>query len=179
MRGLVIGFCGILMLGVWQVSLFGQAAGGAAPAPAPPAATDKAQYWDNADIQNIWKDLEARNVINKRIMEGGSYSLNVRTVRETDRPLVHHNSIDLWIVQAGTATAVTGGELVDAKPSGGTGSNADDIAGTSIKGGIEQPVKAGDIVYVPTGVPHGFKNIKGFRAFLVRWEIKAPGVGAK
>jgi quercetin dioxygenase-like cupin family protein len=47
-----------------------------------------------------------------------------------------------------------------------------DIAGTSIKGGVEQPLKAGDVLYVPPGVPHGFKDIQGFRAFLVRFDTK-------
>ncbi len=158
--------CMIAVFGIWKGVARGQ--GAPAAAAAPPAPTDKAAYWANADIQNTWNDLEAKQVINKRVMEGGAYSINIRIVKQGDAPLVHATSCDLWIVQAGTATAVTGGTLV-----GGHKNNplVDDIAGTSITGGLEQPMKAGDILYVPPGVPHTFKDITGFRAFLVRWDI--------
>ena len=68
------------------------------------------------------------------------------------------------LVQAGSATAVTGGELLDAKKR----PNSDDVAGSAIKGGTEQPLKPGDVLYVP----HGFKDIDGFRAFLIRMDTK-------
>lgn len=157
--------CMIALLGVWKTVARGQ---GAPAAAAPPPPIGKAAYWSNGDIQNTWKDLEARQVINKRVMDGGTYSLNIRIVKENAAPLVHGTSCDLWIVQAGTATAITGGTLVDGKKRNPA---VDDIAGTRIDGGVEQPLKAGDILYVPPGVPHGFKDIKGFRAFLVRWDI--------
>lgn len=157
------------LFGLWNLPMQGQAGQQAAPAQAaPPAPTDKAAYWPNTDIQGIWKDIEAKQVINKRVMEGGAYSINIRIVKEGDAPLVHSKSCDLWITQAGTATAITGGELVNGKKR----PNVDDLSGDSIRGGIEQALRAGDILYVPPGVPHGFKNVKGFRAFLIRWETK-------
>src|SRR5262249_3587470 len=128
----------------------------------------KAGYFANSDIQNIWKDLEARQVINKRVLEGGKYSINVRIVRPNDAPLQHADSLDIWLVMAGSATAITGGEMVDLKKR----PNSDDAAGTSIKGGVEQALKPGDVLYVPAGVPHGFKDIQGFRAFLIRMDTK-------
>jgi mannose-6-phosphate isomerase-like protein (cupin superfamily) len=144
---------------------FGQAGGARTP---PPAPVGKAGYFANSDIQNIWKDLEARQVLNQRVLEGGSHSINIRIVTPSDAPLVHANSLDIWLVSAGSATAVTGGQLVDVKKR----PNSDDVAGASIQGGIEQPLKAGDVLYVPPGVPHGFKDIQGFRAFLIRMDAK-------
>jgi mannose-6-phosphate isomerase-like protein (cupin superfamily) len=140
----------------------------AAP-PRPPAPTDKAGYWPGSGMANIWKELEAKGVLNNRIAEGGSFSINVRIVTEKDAPLVHATTLDIWVVMEGTATAVTGGKLIDGKkrPTG------DDEAGTSIAGGIDQPLKQGDILFVPPGVPHGFKNIKGFRGYLIRFEPPA------
>ena len=96
------------------------------------------------DIQNIWSDLEARQVLNKRVLEGGTHSINVRIVTPKDAPLAHAASLDIWLVQAGSATAVTGGELLDAKKR----PNSDDVAGSTIKGGTEQPLKPGDVLYV-------------------------------
>jgi mannose-6-phosphate isomerase-like protein (cupin superfamily) len=135
---------------------------------ASPAPTDKVAYFPNTDAQAIWQDLEAKQVINKRVMEGGTYSINIRIVKPDSPPLVHAKSIDLWIVQAGTATAITGGELLNPKKGG----VVDDTAGSSIRGGVEQPLHPGDMLFIPTGVPHGFKDLKGFRALLIRWEPK-------
>ena len=154
----------IAAMALWGVGSYAQAA----PAPVPSPATDKATYFPNSDIQTIWKDLEARQVLNKRVLEGGAYSINIRIVRPTDPPLLHAQSLDIWLVSAGSATAVTGGQLLDSKKR----TNSDDAEGTSIKGGVEQSLKAGDVLYVPPGVPHGFKDIQGFRAFLIRFETK-------
>src|SRR5882672_6927001 len=125
---------------LWGGAAFGQAPGGA-PTP-PPAPTGKAGYFANSDLQNVWKDLEARQVLNKRVLEGGSHSINIRIVKPTDAPLVHASSLDIWLVQAGSATAVTGGQLLEMKKR----PNSDDAAGSSIKGGVEQALKAGDVL---------------------------------
>jgi mannose-6-phosphate isomerase-like protein (cupin superfamily) len=141
---------------------------GAAAQQAASAPRDKAAYFPNEDLQSIWKDLEAKQVINKRVLEGGAYSINVRIVKEGDAPLVHASSMDIWVTTAGTATAITGGQLVDGKKR----PNVDDEAGSAIRDGVERALKAGDVLYVPAGVPHGFKDIKGFRALLIRFDTK-------
>jgi len=156
-----IGIVAVAAIAFWSGGVYGQAA-------APPAPTDKAAYFANSDLQNIWKDLEARQVLNKRVLEGGAYSINIRIVKPTDPPLMHAKSLDVWLVSAGSATAVTGGQLLDTKKR----PNSDDAAGTAIKGGVEQALKAGDVLYIPPGVPHGFKDIQGFRAFLIRFDTK-------
>ena len=171
MRKVAMAAIGVVsLLGLWEGVSHGQGGRGAgAPAQQAPAApTDKAAYFPKSDIESAWKDLEARQVINRRAMEGGAYSINIRIVREGDAPLVHAKSADVWVMMSGTATAVTGGELVDLKKN----PTNDDASGSSIRGGIEQPLQAGDLLYVPTGVPHGFKNVKGFRAYLIRFETK-------
>jgi mannose-6-phosphate isomerase-like protein (cupin superfamily) len=168
MRDLAISVIGtVALLGLWGIATHGQGgkAGGASALQAP---TDKAVYFANADIQATWKDLEAKQVINKRVLEGGNHSINVRIVKEGDAPLVHAKSADVWVMTAGTATAITGGQLLDPQKR----SNVDDVAGSSIRGGIEQPLKPGDVLYVPPGVAHGFKDVKGFRAFLIRFDTK-------
>jgi mannose-6-phosphate isomerase-like protein (cupin superfamily) len=159
----------VVLFGVWGVA-HGRG-GRAAAAAAPQAATapkDKAGYFAHPDIESIWKDLEARQVINKRVVDGGAYSINIRIVKEGDAPLVHASSADVWVTMEGSATAITGGQLVDGKKR----PNVDDEAGTAIRGGVEQALKPGDVLFVPAGVPHGFKDIKGFRAYLIRFDTK-------
>lgn len=156
-----LGIAALAAAALFSASAFGQ--GGA---PIPPK--DKATYFQHSDLVNIWKDLEAKQGLNKRVLEGGAYSINIRIVKPTDPPLLHANSLDIWLVSEGSATAVTGGKLLDLKKR----PNNDDAAGSSIEGGTEQALKPGDVLYIPPGVPHGFKDIKGFRAFLIRMDTK-------
>ena len=163
----MVGILAVTAMALWAEPDHGLAAQGG-PSAVPSATTDKAVYFPNSDLQSIWKDLETRQVLNKRVLEGGAYSINIRIVKPTDAPLLHAKSLDIWLITAGSATAITGGKLLNVKKR----SNSDDAAGTSITGGIEQPLKAGDVLYVPPGVAHGFKDIQGFRAFLIRFDTK-------
>src|SRR5690242_7512484 len=106
--------------------VFAQAPAANPPSAAPAAPTDKAAYFDSKDIHEIWKDEEAKQVINKRVAEGGSHSINIRIVLPTNAPLVHSLSADTWVVMEGTATAITGGQLLDAKRN----ANSDDMSGS-------------------------------------------------
>jgi hypothetical protein len=68
----------VALFGMWVGATHAQRAQAGA---APPAPTDKAMYIPNSEIQSTWKDLEARQVINRRAMEGGAYSINIRIVK--------------------------------------------------------------------------------------------------
>jgi mannose-6-phosphate isomerase-like protein (cupin superfamily) len=121
--------------------------------------TNKTAFWTNEDIQARWKDNEANKRINSRLFNGPTnISANVRIVLDGDPPATHETTADLWIVTAGTATARTDGEIVD---SSGT---------KSIRNGVQRTVHPGDILYIPPGVPHHFTDIKGFRAWLMRFD---------
>lgn len=163
----IIGLFGLAVGWASGRSFHVAAATQAQTAPPPAQSASHALYFSHADMDSVWKDLEARNVINKRVVDGGKYSLNVRTIRETDGPMTHSSSIDIWIMEEGSATAITGGKLIDPvkKP------KVDDVAGSAIAGGTEQAFRPGDILYVPAGVPHGFKEVKGFRAYLIRFDL--------
>lgn len=62
---------------------------------------------------------------------------------------LHQNYADLFYIVDGHATVMTGGEVVDPKPSG-----PGEIRGTSTTGGTPQELKAGDVVHIPAGTPH-------------------------
>ena len=109
-------------------------------------------FWTNEDIEARWKDNEARRVINSRLFNGPTnISANVRIVLPNDPPQTHDITADLWIVTAGTATAITDGEIVDANGI------------KSIRNGVRRTVHAGDMLYVPPGVPHHFVGQQGFQ----------------
>ena len=151
------------------------AAGRGAPAPpVPDLATDKTMFWTHEDIVARWKDDEANKRINSRLYNGpANISTNVRIVLDGDPPATHEGTADLWLVTEGTAVARTDGQIVKA--------NGKDV----IQNGMMRPVQPGDLLYVPPGVPHHFTDMKGFRAFLIRYDVEgwkqtiAPPAGGR
>lgn len=69
---------------------------------------------------------------------------------------IHERDTDIVYVLEGTATLVTGGEAVDAKTTA-----PEEIRGAAISGGSERRLVKGDVVIIPNGVPHWFKEVPG------------------
>ena len=42
----------------------------------------------------------------------------------------------------------------------------------TIRNGMMRTVHTGDLLYVPPGVPHHFTDMKGFRAWLIRYDVE-------
>ena len=69
---------------------------------------------------------------------------------------VHTEDTDIVHVLGGSATLVTGGEMVGGKPT-----EPNEIRGTSIQGGETRRIAKGDVVIIPNGVPHWFQQVDG------------------
>lgn len=63
----------------------------------------------------------------------------------------HQVKADVIVIQTGTATLITGGEMLDPTPTG-----PNELQGTSIRGGVKHDVGPGDVIEIPPGVPHQF-----------------------
>lgn len=78
--------------------------------------------------------------------------------------VAHEGFAELHHIVEGSGTLVTGGTLVRA--TGGAG-------GATIQGGVSKHVMKGDVVLVPPGVPHWYKDLDGTITYLeVLWEEK-------
>lgn len=67
---------------------------------------------------------------------------------------VHDKETDIIYVVDGEATFVTGGTMV-----GGKQTKADQWLGSDIQGGESHHLVKGDMVVIPAGVPHWFKEV--------------------
>lgn len=67
---------------------------------------------------------------------------------------VHEKETDVIYVVEGEATFVTGGTMV-----GGKSTKAGQFLGTDIKGGESHSLTKGDVIVVPAGIPHWFKEV--------------------
>jgi mannose-6-phosphate isomerase-like protein (cupin superfamily) len=77
---------------------------------------------------------------------------------------VHEKETDIIYITDGEATFVTGGTMV-----GGKMSKAGQWLGTDIQGGETRHLSKGDVVIVPAGTPHWFKEVpSGVNYLLVK-----------
>ena len=67
---------------------------------------------------------------------------------------IHDKETDTFYVLEGEATFVTGGKIV-----GGKTTAPSQTRGTGIEGGQTMQLKKGDVVVVPAGTPHWFKEV--------------------
>jgi mannose-6-phosphate isomerase-like protein (cupin superfamily) len=105
------------------------------------------------------KDMDAKKLQTLRMIEGGKYNVNIRRITAAETALVHPITADLWIVLEGGGTLTTGGVLEQGK----------------INGGQTRPIKAGDVVYIPSGLPHGVSGVdKNITWLNVRWDTDWP-----
>jgi mannose-6-phosphate isomerase-like protein (cupin superfamily) len=105
------------------------------------------------------RDMDGKKLQTLRMIEGGKYNVNIRRITAAETGLVHPITADLWVVLEGGGTLTTGGVLEKGK----------------ILGGQSRPIKAGDVVYIPSGLPHGVSGVdKNITWLNVRWDTDWP-----
>ena len=86
--------------------------------------------------------------------QGESYMVHASRREKPGMAEIHTEDADIVYVLDGTATLVTGGAAVDAKVT-----DPDELRGSSITGGEAHELKKGDVIIIPAGVPHWFKEV--------------------
>jgi len=164
----VVALCGIVTQGQGQGGQRGASQAGAQQAgeqhPAVPGVTDttppkdRGAYFTAADIEAAYASQAAGKLRDTAwLLFSDPYELEIRRVDKPQTILVHCCKADLWIVRSGEGTFTTGGDLVEGKSTGGEHPG---MTAKAIRNGVSRVVKAGDVVVVPPGVPHGFTEIK-------------------
>lgn len=108
---------------------------------------------------------------------GGAYMVHTSRRDRAGQAEVHARDTDIIYVMSGTATFVTGGEVV-----GGVTTAPDELRGASIRGGDTRAIAAGDVLIVPNGTPHWFKDVPGplqYYVVKVRSESAAAMTGGQ
>jgi glc operon protein GlcG len=86
--------------------------------------------------------------------DGRNYMVHASRREKPGQAEFHAKDADVIYVLQGTATIVTGGEVVDGKPTA-----PDEIRGSSIRGGETRKLAKGDVMIVPRGTPHQFVEV--------------------
>jgi mannose-6-phosphate isomerase-like protein (cupin superfamily) len=75
---------------------------------------------------------------------------------------VHEKETDVMYVVEGAATIVTGGKMI-----GGKASGPGQLRGNEIQGGATRHLTKGDVVVIPAGIPHWFKEVSPVISYYV------------
>jgi glc operon protein GlcG len=98
------------------------------------------------------------------LLETAGYKIHASRRTEPGLAEVHADDTDVVYVLEGTATLVTGGTVVGPK-----NISADEVRGSGIIGGETRKLAKGDVVVIPHGTPHWFKEVDGpFLYFVVK-----------
>jgi glc operon protein GlcG len=113
------------------------------------------------------KDKVAESFAKGAVLFNGNDKYMVHTSRREQAGVaeVHTKDADIIYIQDGSATFVTGGTVVDPQSIA-----PDEIRGPEITGGESRTLTKGDVIIVPAGTPHWFKDVP---APLLYYVVKA------
>jgi mannose-6-phosphate isomerase-like protein (cupin superfamily) len=119
-----------------------------------------------------------REKVSAAIASGGplliTNNFKVQTGRRTGpgEVEIHERDTDVFYILEGTATFVTGGRAVEPRTI-----SAGEIRAKEITGGEERKLAKGDVIVIPRGVPHWFKQVEGTFVYFVVKVVEEKGKG--
>ena len=129
--------------------------------PAPSSATPRTTMVSASDVAALIakakvdrKDTQALLAQSMIRLEPYNVSLEYRAA--VANAAVHETEAELFYVVDGSAMLVTGGRLKEEKRT-----NAANLTGSGIEGGVSRHVAKGDFIMVPERTPHWFSAIDG------------------
>lgn len=101
------------------------------------------------------------------IAKGEDYTVSGARRDKAGQVEVHEKETDIFYVTDGEATFVTGGKMI-----GGKLSRPGQWLGESIEGGEMHHLTKGDVIVIPAGTPHWFKEVPKSMSYLLVKAIK-------
>ena len=117
-----------------------------------------------------------------RVIDANGHYLGVASVQRISadvNALVHDKIDEIYYVQEGAGTLLTGGTLVNGRQTGASVSIGPGWNGTGITGGVSKRVAPGDVIMIPAGTPHMFSQLDGTIRYLVYRIDPAKVIGLK
>ena len=111
---------------------------------------------DDATVRYLGHDeVAAAFAKGKPMIEVRDYKIHASRREGPGLVEVHTRDTDIAYVLQGSATLVTGGSAVGLKEIA-----TEELRGSAIRGGETRQLNPGDVVVIPNGTPHWFKEVK-------------------
>ena len=94
---------------------------------------------------------QAHQVYGSSLEAGHGFRLSANKREASGIPELHQKVDDIFVIESGEATLITGGTIVGPKTTA-----ADEVRGQSIQGGTKRTISTGDFVHIPANTPHQF-----------------------
>jgi len=135
-----------------------------APAPPPAPATYMSEQALMATLKEAEKTALAMHTAPVKLAD--HYRINIVRRMTGQGAIAHPDGTEVHHIIEGAATLVTGGTIV-------LPASADQRGGTAtIVGGVTRRVAKGDVILVPAGTPHWYKDLEGPLTYLeVRFDL--------
>jgi mannose-6-phosphate isomerase-like protein (cupin superfamily) len=135
-----------------------------APAPPPAPATYMTEQALMATLKEAEKTAPAMHTAPVKLAE--HYRINIVRRTSGQGAIAHPDGTEVHHIIEGAATFVTGGTMVRPANTGGQAGTA------TIEGGVSRRVAKGDVILVPAGTPHWYKDLEGSITYLeVRFDL--------
>ncbi|HEY0162134.1 MAG TPA: hypothetical protein VGB69_05610 [Edaphobacter sp.] len=141
---------------------------------APSDKSDKIDHYSTDELVAHAKEVGGDSPLHSEIPGKYPNHYTMLVIRHADgQSEFHQKFADVFIILDGGGEIVTGGSMVGAKQTA-----EGEQRGDGISGGTTAPLKKGDIVHIPAGIPHQVKIAKG--GHIVYFVVKADQTaGAK
>jgi mannose-6-phosphate isomerase-like protein (cupin superfamily) len=103
------------------------------------------------DIAGLKKQLakDKTGFASKPLEKYGNHYTMLAYRESTGSSEIHEHEADIFFIAEGDSSILLGGKMV-----GGHTQKPGEIRGSSIEGGEKRPLKTGDIIHIPAGLPH-------------------------
>jgi len=114
------------------------------------AARSEFRYWSTDQLRDTESHLSSQEKGGfTTLADFGTHNVMLAVRHGNGQAELHEHMADVFVVRAGNATLVTGGEMAGAKTTA-----PGEQRGSSITGGSRQALAPGDVVHIPAGLPH-------------------------
>jgi quercetin dioxygenase-like cupin family protein len=114
-------------------------------------------------VSYVGHDLVALRLANGgKMVDAANYTVSGSHRNKPGGVEVHDKETDIFYVTDGQATLLTGGTMVDGKQT-----SPGQHLGTDLRGGEAHNLSKGDVIVIPAGTPHWFKNVPSEISYFV------------
>jgi len=132
------------------------------PAPAADNVLPAVTYMDS---QRVLDNFDKKNA--NLLIPGDAYNVQTNKRIANGNIEIHEKETDIFYIMDGGATIIVGGTAVEPKQT-----RPGQMTAKDIQGGQTYQLKKGDVLVIPAGTPHWFKQVNGSINYLTVKSIK-------